>query len=383
MAPNSIEKAADLKEQGTEAFKNKDFDKAVKFYGEAIAINNSDHILYSNRSAAYAGAKKYEEALTDGRKCVELKPDFAKGYSRVGFAQYHLDKFVDAKKTYQEGLSYDSESQILKTGLKDTERSLKPWFVSMLREAARVQSVSQVQLCEATHKLVADGCTRLSFPEAHQKMLLLSLPNDPLDKYEISDEDFQQTVEDFQRVYDYEVITAVQQISEPSGRGDPDRAAKIDPATVIDAHKYMEAQMKSLVEEFTLLPDETKHSIPKKEREYAAELLVSVAVESHFKVASEDLELAVGMHEAQLQGDPVFAGSQEQIGVLMQRLMEPPFVKKESEQKSKSESCEEEVSRSSGQLRSSEGGLACKAGIVSALGLVLALGLIRWRTHRV
>lgn len=376
MAPSPSEQAAKLKEQGTEAFKNKEFDKAAKLYGEAIALSNSDHILYSNRSAAYAGAKKYKEALADGQKCVELKPDFSKGYGRVASAQYHLGKLIEAKKIYKEGLKYDSESQFLKTGLKDTERSLKPWFVSVLKEAADAQSVTQLQICEATHKLVADGCTSLSFLEAHRKMLLLDLPSDALDKYGISDEDFQQTVEDFQRRYDYEVITAVQQIGMPSGKGDADKAGKIDRSLIVDAHKFMEAQMKGLVEEFSKLPDLTKHSIPKKEREYAAELLVSVAVESHFKISSEDLELAVAMHEEQLQVDQVFAACQEQIAALMQQLMEPPFVKQESEQTSKSETCTEETSRSSA------GSLACSAGVVSVLGLALVLGLIRWRTNR-
>ena len=47
------------KEQGTEQFKQKNFDKAIEFYTQAITENPSDHTIYGNRSAAYTNLKKY------------------------------------------------------------------------------------------------------------------------------------------------------------------------------------------------------------------------------------------------------------------------------------------------------------------------------------
>ena len=52
--------------------------KAVECYTEAISLDPSNHVFYSNRSAAYAKDKKYEQALADAKKCVELKPDWGK-----------------------------------------------------------------------------------------------------------------------------------------------------------------------------------------------------------------------------------------------------------------------------------------------------------------
>ena len=52
--------------------------KAVECYTEAISLDPSNHVFYSNRSAAYAKDKKYEQALSDAKKCVELKPDWGK-----------------------------------------------------------------------------------------------------------------------------------------------------------------------------------------------------------------------------------------------------------------------------------------------------------------
>lgn len=52
--------------------------KAIESYTEAIIVDPSNHVLYSNRSAAYAKDEKFEKALEDAKKCVELKPDWPK-----------------------------------------------------------------------------------------------------------------------------------------------------------------------------------------------------------------------------------------------------------------------------------------------------------------
>jgi len=41
-----------LKTLGNEAFKNNDFAKAIEHFTEAIGIDGTNHVLYSNRSAA-------------------------------------------------------------------------------------------------------------------------------------------------------------------------------------------------------------------------------------------------------------------------------------------------------------------------------------------
>ena len=51
----------ELKTLGNEAYAKKDYDTAVKYFSEAIALNPSNHLLYSNRSACYAALRKLEE----------------------------------------------------------------------------------------------------------------------------------------------------------------------------------------------------------------------------------------------------------------------------------------------------------------------------------
>ena len=39
----------ELKEKGNQAFKEKDYKKAIGFFTEAIEVDSSDHVVFSNR----------------------------------------------------------------------------------------------------------------------------------------------------------------------------------------------------------------------------------------------------------------------------------------------------------------------------------------------
>ena len=67
-----------LKRQGNSALQEGNMKEAIRLYSEAIHLDPDNHILYSNRSAAYAKLQEYEKALEDAEKTVKLKPDWAK-----------------------------------------------------------------------------------------------------------------------------------------------------------------------------------------------------------------------------------------------------------------------------------------------------------------
>lgn len=93
----------DLKNKGNAALSEDRFEDAIAAYTEAIALDEQNHVLYSNRSAAYAKLLKYEEALKDAEKTVEVNPTWPKGYSRKGAALTGLEKFEEALAAYDEG----------------------------------------------------------------------------------------------------------------------------------------------------------------------------------------------------------------------------------------------------------------------------------------
>lgn len=100
-----------------------DLDTSDKFT-QAIAIEPSNHILYSNRSAAYASKKDYQQALEDAEKVTEIKPDWAKGWGRKGAAMHGLGDLLGAHDAYEEGLKLDPNNAQNKNGLAAVNRAI-------------------------------------------------------------------------------------------------------------------------------------------------------------------------------------------------------------------------------------------------------------------
>ncbi|KAG7133973.1 Heat shock protein sti1 like [Verticillium longisporum] len=117
--------ADELKAQGNAAIAAKNFDEAVDKFTQAIAIDPTNHILYSNRSAAYASKKDWDHALEDAEKTVEIKPDWAKGWGRKGTALYGQGDLLGAHDAYEEGLKKDPNNAGLKKDLASTKRAME------------------------------------------------------------------------------------------------------------------------------------------------------------------------------------------------------------------------------------------------------------------
>lgn len=67
-----------LKDKGNAALQANNFKEAIEAYSEAIKLDGTNHILFSNRSAAFAKEGNYEKALEDAEKTISLKPDWPK-----------------------------------------------------------------------------------------------------------------------------------------------------------------------------------------------------------------------------------------------------------------------------------------------------------------
>lgn len=106
------------KELGNEQFKAKNYDKAIEFYTKAIEENPSDHTIYGNRSASYNNLKKYDLALADGEKAIQIKSDWSKGYQRKAMALHGMGKLEDAYAAYETGLKIEPTNAQIQSGMK-------------------------------------------------------------------------------------------------------------------------------------------------------------------------------------------------------------------------------------------------------------------------
>lgn len=98
---------------GNEHFKGGDFLKAAACYTKAIKSDPANHVLYSNRAQAFLKLNKVARALEDAEKCIELAPDFVKGYHRKALALQALERKEEAAEVTMRACEMDPNSREL------------------------------------------------------------------------------------------------------------------------------------------------------------------------------------------------------------------------------------------------------------------------------
>ncbi|CAH1999721.1 unnamed protein product [Acanthoscelides obtectus] len=159
-----------LKDKGNKALAENNTQEAINCYSEAIKLDSSNAVLYSNRSAAYAKANQYELALKDAEKAVELKPDWSKAYSRKGAALSYLGQYDEAISTYEKGLQIDPNNKQLSDGLAEVKA----------QKAARGRPFSNpFQSADVLNKLRNDPRTRDWLNDPEYLALVAELQSNP------------------------------------------------------------------------------------------------------------------------------------------------------------------------------------------------------------
>ncbi|KAJ6933431.1 hsp70-Hsp90 organizing protein 3-like [Populus alba x Populus x berolinensis] len=167
--------AEEAKSRGNAAFSAGDYATAVEHFTDAIALSPTNHVLYSNRSAAHASLHHYADALKDAKKTVELKPDWSKGYSRLGAAHLGLHQIQDAISAYKKGLEIDPNNEGLKSGLADAQAA-----ASRSRAAPPPSPFGNVfSGPEMWTKLTADPSTRMYLQQPDFVKMMQDIQKNP------------------------------------------------------------------------------------------------------------------------------------------------------------------------------------------------------------
>lgn len=129
-----------LKAEGNKAFSAKDYDRAIDLFSKALDLDQSNFVLWSNRSAAKAGKRDWDGALADadqvrtplslvsgsqlisppGLQCISVNPTWAKGYARKGAALHGQRRYVEAIDAYELGLKIE-DGPALRKGLEEVK----------------------------------------------------------------------------------------------------------------------------------------------------------------------------------------------------------------------------------------------------------------------
>lgn len=103
-ALNKETSAEMAKEKGNQAFKEKQWQKAIGFYTEAIKLNGNSATYFSNRAAAHLEMRNFLQAEVDSSKAIDLDKKNVKAYLRRGTAREMLGYYKEAIEDFRYAL---------------------------------------------------------------------------------------------------------------------------------------------------------------------------------------------------------------------------------------------------------------------------------------
>ncbi|KAK9068015.1 hypothetical protein SSX86_012126 [Deinandra increscens subsp. villosa] len=171
--------ADEAKAKGNAAFSAGNYTDAIRHFTDAINLAPTNHVLYSNRSAAHASLNQYSDALSDAKKTVDLKPDWSKGYSRLGAAHHGLRQYDDAVSAYNKGLEVDPNNETLKSGLADAQAAQAAASASSRPRAPPNNLFGDAFGPDMWAKLTADPATRLYMQQPDFLNMMKDLQRNP------------------------------------------------------------------------------------------------------------------------------------------------------------------------------------------------------------
>lgn len=62
----------------------KSYDEAIETYTQAIELDSTNPVYYSNRAAAHSSKGDHLSAIGDAEKAIEVDPSYVKAYHRLG-----------------------------------------------------------------------------------------------------------------------------------------------------------------------------------------------------------------------------------------------------------------------------------------------------------
>ncbi|TVU30037.1 hypothetical protein EJB05_21640 [Eragrostis curvula] len=119
---------ADLKVEGSKAFKRKDYSTAEKLYTIAIMKDASvgDATLFSNRSLCWIKMGEGDKALIDAEACRLMQPEWPKACYRQGAAHMFLKvNYEKACDAFLDGLKLEPTDVEIENALREALNSLK------------------------------------------------------------------------------------------------------------------------------------------------------------------------------------------------------------------------------------------------------------------
>uniref|UniRef100_A0A0E0I8W2 Uncharacterized protein n=1 Tax=Oryza nivara TaxID=4536 RepID=A0A0E0I8W2_ORYNI len=120
-----VKKIAQMKVEGKEAFKRKDYLLAAQLYTSALGLGPSPDdsaILLANRSLCWLRLENGKQALADANMCRMFRPHWIKACYRQGAAFMLLKEYGNACDAFSDGLKLDPANVDIENALRQRFR---------------------------------------------------------------------------------------------------------------------------------------------------------------------------------------------------------------------------------------------------------------------
>nr|XP_012223873.1 PREDICTED: putative protein FAM10A4 [Linepithema humile] len=97
--------------EAVSAFVEKDYEKAIQLYTEAIVLNPQSALLYAKRGQVFLLLNKPNACIRDCDRALELNPDSAAAHKFRGRAHHLLGKFEEAATDLRLACKFDFDEQ--------------------------------------------------------------------------------------------------------------------------------------------------------------------------------------------------------------------------------------------------------------------------------
>ncbi len=109
--------AKKLFNEGNKLLKSGDYNGAIQKYDDALKVAEDYRILYQ-KSIALKKLRKYNDAETVLKRCIELNPDFANAYNGLGTTYYALKKYQLAVDNFEKFAEKTTNKKLKKRAKK-------------------------------------------------------------------------------------------------------------------------------------------------------------------------------------------------------------------------------------------------------------------------
>lgn len=144
------EEAQKCKDEGNEAFKNNDFELATKLYTRAISLTPQEckelAVYFKNRAAAYLKQERYEEALSDCDKSLEITPNDPKALYRRSQALESLARYEEAYRDARQILNDDPANKTVQPTLERLHRIVQDRVRQHAQTHTKIEQMTKIAM---------------------------------------------------------------------------------------------------------------------------------------------------------------------------------------------------------------------------------------------